>query len=157
MSSSPVRRFGPFEMDCRSGELRKHGLKIRLAEQPFRILVLLLDRGGEIVTREEIRQALWHADTFVDFDAGLSSAVRKLRDALGDSAENPRYVQTLPRRGYRFVAPVAVTETRAGSPAIPVSRETNASAPPRTNRRSLMLALLAVVVVASASYELWSA
>src|SRR6185312_2265134 len=105
-------------VDCGSGELRKHGLKVRLADQPFRILLLLLDRRGEIVTREEIRQALWPADTFVDFDAGLSSAVRKLRDALGDSAAHPLFIETVPRRGYRFVAPVA-------QPSAPPSRSTH--------------------------------
>ena len=110
MSPSPVRRFGAFEIDCRSGELRKHGLKIRLAEQPFRILLLLLDRRGEVVTRDEIRRALWPADTFVDFDAGLSSAVRKLRDALGDSAAQPLFIETVPRRGYRFIAPVVPSD-----------------------------------------------
>jgi len=115
MSPSPVRRFGPFEIDCRSGELRKHGLKVRLAEQPFRILVLLLDRRGEVVTRDEIRQALWPADTFVDFDAGLSSAVRKLRDALGDSAAQPLFVETVPRRGYRFIAPVVPSDQPAAA------------------------------------------
>ena len=129
MPSSPVRRFGPFEIDCRSGELRKHGLKIRLAEQPFRILVLLLDRRGEIVTREEIRQALWPADTFVDFDAGLSSAVRKLRDALGDSAAQPHFVETVPRRGYRFIAPVVPAEE---PPEIVIAR---ASGSPRHGMR----------------------
>ena len=152
-----ILAFGPFELDPQSGELRKHGLAIRLGEQPLQILLLLLDRPGEVVTRDEVRQRLWHADTFVDFDAGLSSAVRKLRDALGDSAENPRYVQTLPRRGYRFVAPVAVTEALTKSKPIAVSREAKDSAPPRANRRSLMLTVLAVVVVASASYELLSA
>lgn len=149
-----ILAFGPFELDSQSGELRKHGLAIRLGEQPLQILLLLLDRPGEVISREEVQQRLWHADTFVDFDAGLSSAVRKLRDALGDSAENPRYIQTLPRRGYRFVAPVAVVETRTTSPAIAVPPETNTSATPWKNRRSLMLAMLAVVVVASASYEL---
>src|SRR4026207_1633249 len=133
-----ILAFGPFELDPQSGELRKHGLAIRLGEQPLQILLLLVDRPGEVITRDAVRQRLWPADTFVDFDAGLSSAVRKLRDALGDSAAKPLHVQPLPRRGYRFVAPVAGTETRTGSPAIPVSRHTLAPAPPRTNRRSLM-------------------
>ena len=98
--------FGTFDLDLQSGELRKHGLKIRLPNQSFQILVRLLERPGEVVSREELRQALWSDDTFVDFEVGLSSAVRKLRDALGDSAENARFVETLPRRGYRFIAPV---------------------------------------------------
>ena len=101
-----VLRFGIFELDAQSGELRRHGLKIRLPHQPFQILRLLLDRPGEVVTREELRQQLWTSDTFVDFDVGLNSAIRKLREALDDSAENPRFVETLPRRGYRFIASV---------------------------------------------------
>ena len=101
-------RFGVFELDLASGELRKNGTRIRLQEQPFRILALLLERPGEMVTREEVRVQLWPADTFVDFDHGLNTAVNKLREALGDSASNPRFVQTVARRGYRFIAPVQV-------------------------------------------------
>lgn len=97
-------RFGPFEADLGSGELRKHGLRIKLQDQPFQVLTLLLERSGEVVTREELRQKLWSADTFVDFDVGLNTAIKRLRDALGDTAESPRYIETLPRRGYRFIA-----------------------------------------------------
>ena len=112
----PIFRFGTFELDPASGELRKQGVKVRLSEQPFRILGLLLDRPGTVVTRQEIRERLWAADTFVDFDVGLNSAIRKLREALGDSAENPRFVETLPRRGYRFIASVqAIPPERTGS------------------------------------------
>ena len=99
-----VIRFGTFELDVASGELRKQGRKTRLTPQSFQVLMLLLDHRGEVVTRDALRQKLWPADTFVDFDMGLSSAVKKLREALGDSAENPRFVETLPRRGYRFIA-----------------------------------------------------
>ena len=98
--------FGPFEVNLRAGELRRDGSKVRLQEQPFQVLAMLLERPGEIITREELRNRLWPADTFVDFDHGLNAAVKRLRDALGDSAENPRFVETLARRGYRFVAPV---------------------------------------------------
>jgi Tol biopolymer transport system component/DNA-binding winged helix-turn-helix (wHTH) protein len=98
--------FGPFEVNLRAGELRRNGSKVRLQEQPFQVLAMLLERPGDIVTREELRNRLWPADTFVDFDHGLNAAVKRLRDALGDSAENPRFVETLARRGYRFVAPV---------------------------------------------------
>lgn len=98
--------FGPFEVDLRAGELRRNGSKVRLQEQPLQILTMLLERPGEIVRREELRNRLWPADTFVDFDHGLNAAVKRLRDALGDSAENPRFVETLARRGYRFVAPI---------------------------------------------------
>ncbi len=100
-------RFGAFEVDLRSGELHKHGIRLKLQDQPFQVLVLLLEHPGDVVTREELRQRLWPADTFVDFDTGLNSAIKKLRDVLGDSAEEPCYIETLPRRGYRFIAPVA--------------------------------------------------
>ncbi|HEY3458725.1 MAG TPA: winged helix-turn-helix domain-containing protein [Bryobacteraceae bacterium] len=100
-------QFGAFEVNEPAGELRKHGVRIKVQEQPFQILLLLLNRPGEIVGREEIRSRLWPEDTYVDFDNAISSAVRKLREALGDSAENPRFVETLARRGYRFVAPVS--------------------------------------------------
>ena len=93
-------------MDLRSGELHKHGIRLKLQDQPFQVLALLLEHPGDVVTREELRQKLWPADTFVDFDTGLNSAIKKLRDVLGDSAEEPRYIETLPRRGYRFIARV---------------------------------------------------
>src|SRR2546427_10787677 len=103
-------RFGVFEVDLRAGELRKRGVKVRLQEQPFQILAMLLERPGETVTREELRNRLWTADTFVDFDHGLNKAVNRIRDALGDSATSPRFVETVARRGYRFLADVAVAE-----------------------------------------------
>lgn len=103
---SYVVRFGVFELDTTSGELRRHGLKIRLPDQSFQVLRVLLTRPGEVVTREELQRTLWTAETFGDFDVGLNSAVRRLRDALDDSAENPRFVETLPRRGYRFIGSV---------------------------------------------------
>jgi Tol biopolymer transport system component/DNA-binding winged helix-turn-helix (wHTH) protein len=101
-----VLRFGVFEVDPRVGELRRNGLRIKLQEQPFQVLVMLLERPGEMVAREELQRRLWPADTFVDFDHSLNSAVKKLREALGDQAENPRFIETLHRRGYRFIAPV---------------------------------------------------
>ena len=99
-------RFGVFEVDLHTGELRKQGLKIKLRDQPFQILLLLLAHPGEVVSRDELQKQLWPADTFVDFDRGLNKAVNHLRDALGDSAESPRFIETLPKRGYRFIAPV---------------------------------------------------
>ena len=105
-AANGVIRFGIFEVDLRAGQLRRNGLKVRLQEQPFQVLAMLLERPGEVVTREDLHARLWPADTFVDFDHGLNAAVKRLRDALGDSAENPRFVETLARRGYRFVAPV---------------------------------------------------
>lgn len=99
-------RFGVFELDLRAGELRKHGLQVRLQEQPFQVLTMLLEHGREVVTREELQKRLWPADTFVDFDQGLNKAINKIREALGDSAESPRFVETVARRGYRFLAEV---------------------------------------------------
>ena len=104
--SSGITRFGVFELDLAAGELRKNGTKLRLQDQPFQVLALLLERVGDVVTREELRQKLWPADTFVDFDHSLNTAVNKLRETLGDSASSPRYIETLARRGYRFIAPV---------------------------------------------------
>jgi TolB-like protein/DNA-binding winged helix-turn-helix (wHTH) protein/Tfp pilus assembly protein PilF len=101
-----IARFGSFEADLHTRELRKHGLKLKVQAQPFQVLAMLLARPGELVTREEIRSRLWPQDTFIDFDHGLNAAVRRLRDALNDNAETPRFVETLPRRGYRFIAPV---------------------------------------------------
>jgi len=100
--------FGPFQVDTRAHELRRSGVRIKIQDQPFLILVKLLERPGQLVTREELRSALWNGDTFVDFDTGLNTAVKRLREALGDSAESPVFVETLPKLGYRFVAPVQV-------------------------------------------------
>ena len=107
-SSGKIVRFGLFEADLVSGELRKQGSRIRLQEQPFQVLALLLERPGEMVTREDLRSRLWAGDTFVDFDHSLNTAVNKVREALGDVASNPRFVQTVARRGYRFIAPVQI-------------------------------------------------
>jgi len=114
-------RFGGFEVDLCSGELHKQGIKIKLHDQPFQVLAVLLEHPGELVTREHLHHKLWPADTFVDFDVGLNSAIKRLRDALGDSAEEPRYIETLPRRGYRFIAPVAAH--RQGTPQTQVPAE----------------------------------
>jgi DNA-binding winged helix-turn-helix (wHTH) protein len=104
--SSRVFRFGVFDADLRTGELRERGRKVRLQEKPFQTLALLVEKAGNVVTREELRERLWPADTFVEFDANLNTAVKRLREALGDSAERPRYIETIPRRGYRFIVPV---------------------------------------------------
>ena len=114
-SNSRIVRFGVFELDLAAGELRKSGAKLRLQEQPFQVLAFLLEHAGEVVTREELRQKLWASDTFVDFDHSLNTAVNKLREALGDSASSPRYVETLARRGYRFIAPVQTDAPHATS------------------------------------------
>jgi TolB-like protein/DNA-binding winged helix-turn-helix (wHTH) protein/Tfp pilus assembly protein PilF len=169
--SSSVRwvRFGVFEVDLRAGELRKKGVKIRLQGQPYMLLVTLLKEHGEVVTREQLRRALWPEDTFVDFDHSLGTAINKLREVLGDSASNPRFVETLHRRGYRFIAPVvAVGEGEDApvvsedppidqAPAIGESTEagdpTPAPLPPAWPRRLKLLAI--AVVVLSAGIAAW--
>jgi DNA-binding winged helix-turn-helix (wHTH) protein len=105
-NNNRIARFGVFELDLNTGELRKGGVKLRLQGQPVQVLTLLLERAGDVVTREELREKLWASDTFVDFDHSLNTAINKVREALGDSASSPRYVETLARRGYRFIAPV---------------------------------------------------
>jgi Tol biopolymer transport system component/DNA-binding winged helix-turn-helix (wHTH) protein len=121
-SVSAVIRFGPFDADLQTQELRKHGVRLRLPRQSFQILKMLLDRPGSLITREELRQVLWASDTFVDFDHGLNAAVNRLREVLGDSADEPRLVETLPRRGYRFIGeiavPTAVPEIRIAPPVV---------------------------------------
>jgi TolB-like protein/DNA-binding winged helix-turn-helix (wHTH) protein/Flp pilus assembly protein TadD len=112
-------RFGVFELDVRSGELRKQGRKIRLEGQPVHILICLLENPGELVTREELHRRLWPADTYVNFEHGLNAAVKRLRQALNDSADNPRFVETLPRRGYRFLAPVESVRAEEDTPVVP--------------------------------------
>ena len=100
-------RFGTFELDLQSGELRKAGVRLKLQQQPFLVLKMLVQRPGEIVTREELCSKIWPADTFVDFDKSLNTAINKLRDALGDTSSSPTFIETIPRRGYRFIAPVS--------------------------------------------------
>ena len=116
--NSNVVRFGLFELDLRAGELRKSGIKIKLQDQPFQILAMLLERPGEIVTREALQKRLWPQDTFVDFDLSLNSAVKKLRQALGDDSENPRFIETLYRRGYRFIGQVNGAASAVGSVSV---------------------------------------
>ena len=139
-------RFGLFEADFAAGELRKHGRTVKLQGQPFQVLTLLLHRAGQVVSREELQKALWPADTFFEFDQAVNTAVRKIRQTLGDSAENPRFIETLPRKGYRFIAPVAEIE------AIVRSEATIPSAGPAQSRWArpsahwlLALDLLAVI------------
>jgi TolB-like protein/DNA-binding winged helix-turn-helix (wHTH) protein/Flp pilus assembly protein TadD len=148
----PTYHFGDFEFDPTSGELHKGGTTVRLQEQPFQILSLLLTRPGEVVTREEVRRALWPGDTFVDFDVGLNSAVKRLRDALGDSAEHPRYVETLPRRGYRFVA--ALEPRAQGTPSRPEVPVPGTPHVP-SRRRAVAAAALIVVIGGAATGAFW--
>ena len=130
-------RFGVFEADLRAGELRRKGRKLKLQEQPFQVLALLLERPGEVVTREALREKLWPADTFVEFDHSLNTAISKIREALGDLADNPRFVETLPRRGYRFIAPVEV----------PPPPETEDTPTPRVHLRLVFTATLALTAL----------
>jgi cholera toxin transcriptional activator len=154
--SSPagkIVRFGVFAVDLAAGELRKNGVRIRLQEQPFQILAILLARPGDVVTREELRQRLWPADTFVDFDHSLNTAVNKLREALGDSASSPRYVETLARRGYRFLGTVErpdATPDPAAAPPVddkPAAKRFHRDLEVPVPRRSLTRGLFALIQV----------
>ena len=161
MNRNSTIRFSVFELDLKAGELRRNGSKVKLQEQPFQILVSLLDRPGEVVTREQLQRKLWPADTFVDFDHGLNAAIRRLRDALGDSADTPRFVETVARRGYRFVAPVsrpapAASESIAEVPDAESELESTRGAvqaerpstgpQPRTPKRFVVLAIAVLLV-----------
>lgn len=152
-------RFDAFEVNLRSGELHKHGIRLKLQDQPFEVLALLLEHPGEVVTREELRQKLWPADCFVDFDTGLNNAIRKLRDALGDSAGKPRYIETLPRRGYRFIArvengngamPASTTAEQNFVPAL-----TARAKHPLWNKRRIFVAGAAAALLVVAAIAAW--
>src|SRR5580698_1809608 len=116
--ASRVLRFDGFELDVRAGELRKSGIKLRLQGQPIQVLTVLLNNAGELMTREEIRAQVWTAETFVDFDHSLHNAIARIREALGDSAGTPRYIETLPRRGYRFIGTVERVGTEESPPPL---------------------------------------
>ena len=149
-SSTPIR-FGDFEVDPRAGELRKHGRLIKLQEQPIQLLLLLLQHPGEVVTREEARNALWKDDTFVDFDHGLGAALNRLRAALGDSASNPRFIETLPRYGYRFILPVEDAANRKDAVSTDGSQEL-AGRPAQKILRYATVGTLATAVLFGATY-----
>jgi DNA-binding winged helix-turn-helix (wHTH) protein/Tol biopolymer transport system component len=140
-------RFDTFEVDVRTGELRREGIKIKVAEQPFSVLALLLASPGEVVTREELQQKLWPADTFVDFDRGLNKAINRLREALGDSADAPRFIETLPKRGYRFIGNV-----------LPPSQAAHGVSAPSKRKRVVLgsIAALAIAPVAILAAWLWA-
>ena len=157
-STSRIRtvRFGTFEADLEARELRKSGVKIKLHGQPFELLAMLLERPNEVVLREDLRQRLWPTDTFVDFDHGVNTAVNRLREALGDSAENPRFIETVPRRGYRFIAPVELRASVmpgsnaavAGTSSSEAQRVTTQAMPRIPNRRAVVWAAAALVAIA---------
>lgn len=143
-------RFDAFELDTRAGELRKRGVKLRLQGQPLQVLAALLQRSGELVTRDELRAQVWPADTFVDFDHSLHNAIARLREVLGESAQKPRYIETLPRRGYRFVGQVEDIGIAEREMPPSVDRPVDAAPPPvmftsRKATASLMLVVFAVI------------
>lgn len=120
-SPSKRYRFGVFEADPATGELRRKGIRVKLNDQPFQLLLMLLERPGELITREEIAKSLWPSDTFVDYEHGVNSAMNRIREALSDAAANPRFIETLARRGYRFIAPVHVMEPgEIAAPTVPI-------------------------------------
>lgn len=148
----PVVRFATFELDVRAGELHKAGARVRLQDKPFRLLAALLERPGELVTREELCRRLWASDTFVDFDNSLNNAVNRVRAALGDTADHPRFVETVGGYGYRFIAPVETVPpiTPVPTPSAP------ARPPPRVSRRTVVIGL-ASLLVAAVAWQVWRA
>jgi DNA-binding winged helix-turn-helix (wHTH) protein/tetratricopeptide (TPR) repeat protein len=148
--SPGILRFGTFEVELRSGELRKKGVRLKLQDQPFQVLKLLLHRSGELVTREELRTEIWSADTFVDFDNGLNTSINKLREALGDSADSPRFIETLPRRGYRFIAPV----TADGREFVPTGAGVSGAKPGR-NWKKIVIVVVIIVGGVCAGGMVW--
>src|SRR3979490_1388959 len=175
MAQAPTHRrvvhFGVFELDFGTGELRKAGLKIKLQDQPFQVLAMLLEYPGELVSREQLHARLWPSDTFVDFDHGLNVAVKKLRRALSDSAENPRFIETLARRGYRFIGQVEAVATADARQAVTSSPEIGEEPARRiqviasgaaavvpaylATRRLLSWTLVTILAVAAAGFALW--
>src|SRR5579862_8203993 len=157
-------RFGQFELDPAQSRLSRNGAAVKLQDLPFRLLVLLVERSGEIVSREEVRQRLWPQDTFVEFDNSLGVAVRKLREALRDDADAPRFVETVPRKGYRFVAPVTVLDAKAPAGTAPVAEkaldvgEISAGMTPMPSSswhgRYWIITALVLLIVGAAIYEL---
>jgi DNA-binding winged helix-turn-helix (wHTH) protein len=154
-SARKIVRFGVFEVDLRAGELRKHGVKLKLQGKPFQVLNALLERPGDVVTREELQKRLWPGDVFIDFESGLNTAANRLRSALSDAAESPRYVETLPGIGYRFVAPITVVDSeppgREGNAAVAARPVVAAPAAPRDRHTLTVVAvsLIAAITVGS--------
>ncbi len=153
MPHSEVVRFGPFLVDLGTGQLSRHGVRIRLQGQPIQILGILLERPGELVTREELRARVWGAETFVDFEHGLNAAINKLRTALSDSADHPSYIETIPRHGYRFVGSIEPGDPAHG--AAPASAVPLPSAPARRRWAPIVIGLT-ILVAAIAGVWLWS-
>jgi DNA-binding winged helix-turn-helix (wHTH) protein len=161
LSPARVLRFGVFQVNLSARELRKHGVRIRLPGQPFCVLAILLERPGQVVSREEMRDKLWDSHTFVDYERSLNSAIRKLRAVLGDSQESPRYIETVPRLGYRFIAPVEEIPspvepllTHPLEPAPMGAADKVVEAP--TRRWSMILGIPAILLTLAAGYFMWS-
>jgi TolB-like protein/DNA-binding winged helix-turn-helix (wHTH) protein/tetratricopeptide (TPR) repeat protein len=156
--TNPVMRFGAFEIDMRTGELRKHGIRIKLQDQPFRVLQILLEHPGEVVTREELQRQIWPSDTFVDFDRGLNNAVKRLRETLGDSVEAPRYIETLAKRGYRFIGPLernGQAPTLAAAQPTAVSVQSTEGRSPRTRAwRTSAFVVLGLIMTSAVVFGL---
>ncbi|MGC1416178.1 MAG: winged helix-turn-helix domain-containing protein [Candidatus Acidiferrum sp.] len=148
--ATPSYRFGVFELDPRTAELLSNGTKLRLQDQPYQILLKLLEHRGELVTRDELRSALWPADTFVDFETGLNTAVKRLRQALGDDAEHPTFIETIPRRGYRFIAPVRALPARLELPALPAQTHLRLPGKILFNRFAIPAALAVIALLSIA-------
>src|SRR5690349_331259 len=168
-ANSEVVRFAEFEADLRTGELRHDGRLLKVQGKPFQVLSALLVRAGELVTREELRQSLWPADTFVDFEHGLNTAINKVREALRDSASNPRFIETLPRRGYRFIGPInnsdmseavppTQSETQSAAANVATTIQNDLPSAPRPAARGLLLLIegaYLVSYIAALHYLIW--
>src|SRR5258708_7977143 len=148
-SSGKIVRFGVFEADLQTGELRKNGMKVPLQGQPFQVCAILLESPGTLFTREELRRRVWPEDTFVDFDHALNTAITKIRIALGDEADNPRFVETLPRRGYRFIGSLDKPNPQAPSPMAPRGRLKSRIRPWMLAMASLLIAATAILLFVS--------
>src|SRR6201988_868334 len=153
---SHTLRFDNYELDTRAGQLRKGGVKLRLRGQPLQVLAILVEHAGEVVTREELQRQIWKADTFVDFDHGLHNAIARIREVLGDSAETPRFIETLPRRGYRFIGTVEDFRTppSAEEPLAPVSPNVPVASLPKGNP-TLVLILCALLLLGVGAWTAW--
>ena len=148
-----MHRFGPFEVNFAAGELRKNGIRIGVQEQPLRILEALLEKPGELVSRDQLRDRLWPSDTFVDFEGSLNAAVAKLRQSLGDAAERPGYIETVPKKGYRFIAPVSPIPE---SPSAALPQESPEPVPRTIPRpRTWIAAMVGVLVIGGAGTYIW--
>src|SRR5467141_3892659 len=168
---SPQRavRFGSFEVNPLTGELRKQGIRIKLHEKPFQVLLALLEHSGEVVTRKELQERLWPGDTFVEFENGLNNTISRLREALGDSAETPRFIETLPRKGYRFLAavngqanadPASVSgqsgqERQVGQSSLPSAAHLDASSVPNMGRLRWKASVVAAGIAATILMFMW--